>query len=278
MSCDNNFDRRLSQRIGPGDSPLGPTKNNLPSDMPASTAHLRRLHVPSLQVGLISLDSVQAHHARQVLRLPDGGAVELFDDAGNTAAGVLRYPDDRETVVEIESISSPRTSGMIWSIASAVPKAERADWLVEKLSELGVSRWIPLATERSVALPTGAGKRQRWQRIATESVMAIDELTPLAAAIPAGGLAASQSPGCTSEASTSWVLSTGRDAQPIMRRLMEPAPAAVTVFIGPEGGWTESELHQFAGAGIGAVRLGPTILRVETAAVAAAAMISAIWT
>jgi 16S rRNA (uracil1498-N3)-methyltransferase len=245
------------------------------------TAKPRRLHVSSLRVGLVALDSIQAHHARHVLRLPDGTAVELFDDDGNTAAGVLRYPDDREAVVAVESIRPPRASGATWSIASAVPKAERADWLVEKLSELGASRWIPLAAERSVALPTGAGKRQRWLRIATESakqsrrsgVMTIDELTPLAEAIAA--LANAAKLGLAED--HSWVLSTELDAQPVSTLLMKPPPATLTVFVGPEGGWTESELGQFAGAGIHSVRLGPTILRVETAAIAAAALISAMW-
>ena len=62
------------------------------------------------------------------------------------------------------------------------------------------------------------------------------------------------------------------------RRLMiEPPPAALTLFVGPEGGWSESELRQFAGAGIGAVRMGSTILRVETAAIAAAAVVASMW-
>ena len=242
----------------------------------------RRLHVPSLRSGAVALDSGQAHHARQVLRLPDGAAVEVFDDAGNTAAGILGYPDDSQAVVVIASIQPPRKSGVSWSIASAVPKAERADWLVEKLSELGAARWIPLAAERSVALPSGTGKRQRWERIATESakqsrragVMTINQLTPLAEAIAAVG---NQSPGYISGASIGWVLSTGQDGQPISTLITQSPPAELTLFIGPEGGWTESELRQFSAAGIVAVRLGSTILRVETAAVAAAAIVAAMW-
>ncbi|HEX4125198.1 MAG TPA: RsmE family RNA methyltransferase, partial [Tepidisphaeraceae bacterium] len=212
------------------------------------------------------------------LRLPDGAAVEVFDNAGNTAGGTLGYPDDRQAVVAVESVRPAGPAGARLTVASAVPKAERADWLVEKLSELGVARWLPLATERSVVLPSGTGKRQRWMRIATESakqsrrdgVMAIDELTPLPAAIAATG---QRTHGCTSEA-WAWVLSTVGDARPVAKVLVSPLPAELTVFIGPEGGWTDAELRQFTTARIVSVRLGDTVLRVETAAIAAAAIVA----
>ena len=227
----------------------------------------RRIHVPKLQPGEIVLTGEQAHHARKVLRLDDGAAVEIFDDAGQVAAGVLLHRGTSDAAVRIEStISEPRRRFSL-TIAAAIPKGERADWMVEKLSELGVGTFIPLAAARSVVLPRGRNKQERWERIALESAkqsrrsgtMRIAPLTPLAAALAA-------------MAGAGWVLSTADDAQPIAQLARSPL-SSVTAFIGPEGGWTDDELAAFSRAGVTPVRLTDTILRVETAAIAAAATV-----
>ena len=206
---------------------------------------------------------VQAHHARAVLRLCDGDEVEVFDNAGRTAVGVLRFQGDA-AVVEVGKILLSSPAALRWSVASAVPKGERADWMVEKLSELGVSSFIPLATQRSVVLPGGTNKRQRWERIAIESakqsrrrgVMQIGDLTPLAGAMTSG-----------------WYLSPDPRAVPIVQPLAELKVPELRLFIGPEGGWTDEERAAFETAGLTPVRLTDTILRIETAAVAAAAVV-----
>ncbi|HMB95908.1 MAG TPA: RsmE family RNA methyltransferase, partial [Tepidisphaeraceae bacterium] len=147
----------------------------------------RRIHVPSpLKIGTITLDKTQAHHLRNVLRLKTGAAIELFDDQGNLADATIQQCDADHVSMRIEQIQAGQSSRQI-VIASALPKGERADWMIEKLSELGVHRFIPLATARSIVLPKGRNKQERWQRIATESakqsrragVMQINELTPL---------------------------------------------------------------------------------------------------
>jgi 16S rRNA (uracil1498-N3)-methyltransferase len=156
------------------------------------------------------------------------------------------------------------------TIAAAVPKGERADWMIEKLSELGCHRFIPLATERSVVLPEGKNKHDRWTRIAIESakqsrragVMQIDPLTPLADA------AHDDTP------SLKLVLSTDTTAQLIIDAL-RASPNTLTLFIGPEGGWTDEELTLFSTKNIPGVKLTSTILRTETAAIAAAAIAAA---
>jgi 16S rRNA (uracil1498-N3)-methyltransferase len=139
--------------------------------------------------------------------------------------------------------------------------------MIEKLSELGVARFVPLAAARSVVLPEGRNKRERWMRIATESakqsrrrgVMRIEELTKV-------DLAAQQAAG-----TRAIVLSTEASATPILDALTD-APPRVTLFIGPEGGWTDEELRGFAGHDVRAVKLTDTVLRVETAAVVGAAI------
>jgi 16S rRNA (uracil1498-N3)-methyltransferase len=139
--------------------------------------------------------------------------------------------------------------------------------MIEKLSELGVDIFIPLAAARSVVLPEGRNKHERWVRIATESAkqsrrvgtMRIEQLTTLDAAIKLMTV-----PG--------WVCSTTGDAISLDQAIRDQ-PRAVTLFVGPEGGWTDEELNHFSAAKISPVGLTQTVLRVETAAIAAASVL-----
>ena len=228
---------------------------------------LRRVHTSKLYVGRIELDQAGSRHARDVLRLEIGGEVEVFDDAGAAARGMIVELEPLVSV-QVDAIDDERDANVTEiTVAAAVPKGDRADWMVEKLSELGVACFIPLAAARSVVLPEGRNKRERWQRIATESakqsrrpgVMRIEELTKV-------DVATRQAAG-----TRAIVLSTEADARPILEALAD-APPRITLFIGPEGGWTDEELGLFARHGVAAVKLTDTILRVETAALVAAAV------
>jgi 16S rRNA (uracil1498-N3)-methyltransferase len=225
----------------------------------------RRVHVPDLYPGRLTLPAAEAQHVRDVLRVVVGDALELFDANGGTAVGTVVAVSSTAVTVDVSAVVQAARSPVALTVAAAVPKGERADWMVEKLSELGVVRFVPLATARAVVLPAGRNKAQRWERIAVESakqcrrpgVMAIDPVTPLAEVVRRG--------------TAGWVLSTGPDAVPARRRAV---PAELTVLVGPEGGWTPEELAACAAAGWAAVSLASTVLRVETAAVAAAAVVA----
>jgi 16S rRNA (uracil1498-N3)-methyltransferase len=228
---------------------------------------IRRVHVQQLKTGTIALDPAEAHHIRDVLRLDAGSPLELFDDAGNVAEGVIRHVTSGNVVVDVEAIRSAAVStSPIVTVAAAVPKGDRADWMVEKLTELGVARFIPLATERSVVLPSGKNKIERWERIAIESakqsrrvgIMAISTLTPLHDLI----------------AQTAGIyLSTQADAIPMSRAIELHAKNQITLLIGPEGGWSDGEIERMNAAAFVGARLTSTILRVETAAVVAAGVV-----
>jgi 16S rRNA (uracil1498-N3)-methyltransferase len=233
----------------------------------------RRIHTSQVRAGDLTLSDREAHHARDVLRLTTGEAVEVFDDAGAVAHGTIVSCDARGVVVRVEEpASDDRASTAIHlTIAAAVPKGDRADWMIEKLSELGVERFIPLATARSVVLPEGKNKRERWTRIATEAakqsrrrgVMHIDELTKLDVAL-------------RDARDARWVLSTTGQAASVIDLVAGNASPSITAFIGPEGGWTGDELTQFTTGGTIAVQLTSTILRVETAAIAVASIVGSI--
>ena len=240
--------------------------------MPPNTVTIppmpRRLLVPNLHPGPLPLPLDQAHHARDVLRLTQGEEVELFTPDGRSALARLTTVNHEIVVATVEEILAPAASSQL-TIASAIPKGARADWMIEKLSELGVARFIPLQTERSVVHPEGKGKLDRWERLAEESakqshrtgVMQISPLVTLhkfLSALPAHSPVA--------------YLSTARGALPLPRWL---GPASPCLLIGPEGGWSPGELANFETRRLTPLTLGATILRVETAAIAAAAIVSA---
>jgi 16S rRNA (uracil1498-N3)-methyltransferase len=220
-----------------------------------------------LFIGDVPLDPVQARHARDVLRLEEGTAVEVFDSEGGVATGSLKFGAEGAVFVTVKAVSQQAEGPMRILVASAIPKGERADWMVEKLSELGVATFIPLAAERSVTLPKGGSKFERWARIATESakqsrragVMTIEPLTGVEELL-AGGR-------------KGYLLSTVSDSR-AMAGVLADAGGDVLLAIGPEGGWTDRELIKFKEAGYTAVRLTSSILRTETAAVAAAAVVA----
>lgn len=234
----------------------------------------RRIHttLPLRPGATITLSEREAHHARDVLRLCTGEIVEVFDDAGAIASGTIVSSDSGGVIVRVDEPAAHAAADVAirLTIAAAVPKGDRADWMIEKLSELGVERFVPLAAARSVVLPEGKNKRDRWIRLATEAakqsrrrgVMRIDELTKLGDALHDA-----------SAAGPCYHLSTAAGARPVLDIIAQTPAVSLTAFVGPEGGWTDDEIAQFTAVGAAGVKLTSTILRVETAAIAIAAIV-----
>ncbi len=236
----------------------------------------RRVHVDEVRMGRVMLDASEAHHLRDVLRATVGDAIEPFDDAGRIGQARLVSVDVNRVEADIFEVDDTNLNLFAPVIASAIPKGQRADWMIEKLSELGVGRFIPLAAARSVVVPEGKSKIERWRRIAMESakqchragVMEIGEVTTFGDAVAA----------CVAEGGRGCVAMTELPGQSLVSECIKYNDARVRrwIFIGPEGGWDESERRAVEQANLTAITLGRTILRTETAAVAAAAILAAV--
>src|SRR5262245_29422134 len=118
---------------------------------------LRRVHMARLVPGRITLSQADTHHVRDVLRLRVGDSVELFDDAGASSTSRIVRSDAQVVEVEVGAIGSASDSRQL-VIAAAIPKGERADWMIEKLCELGVTHFVPVIASRSVVVPAGRNK------------------------------------------------------------------------------------------------------------------------
>jgi len=235
-----------------------------------------RFFCADLAPGLVQLDQDQAKHALHSLRLRPGESVTLFDGCGRVAHGVLEdeppagRPKHRPTTatVRIERVLAVPAPSRTLTLMTAACKGDRLDWLVEKCTELDVTRIILTEFERSVVRP---GKRRvvKLRRRAVEAckqcrrvwLPKIESGVPLAWAL--GRV----------EHAALLVAHPDREAPLIGHWLHSHAAsnADLAVVVGPAGGISDSELEMVASADAEPVRVADNILRVETAAVSIAA-------
>ncbi len=227
----------------------------------------RRVHVPPERIeGQVARpDPASLHYLADVLRLEPGAPVEVFDGSGSAwdasfTGSELRLGERRP---------APLPGVAVW-LAFALSRGEKGDWIVQKGTELGVSRLVPWQAERSVVRlePERAAERaRRWRRIAEEAARQCGRADVPEVAVPgplAGALEAP--PGFVRIA-----FHAGTGAS-----LAEVAGGGARGFlavVGPEGGLTDREVEACLGAGCALATLGPRVLRAETAAIAAAALL-----
>ena len=233
---------------------------------------LNRVHAEVPVGGRVQLDlnGSAANHIARVLRLRVGDALILFDDAGGeysaTIAALLR---DAVRVTVGEYLPVSRESPLQVTLAQGISRGERMDVVVQKATELGVQRIVPLLTERTVVRlneAQAANRLRHWRAIAVAACEQcgrnkLPEVTPpmalqefLVSALPAG-------------------LRLLLKPDAVMRARELPASNAATLLIGPEGGLSEAEQTAALAAQFQGLSLGPRILRTETAALAALAVI-----
>jgi 16S rRNA (uracil1498-N3)-methyltransferase len=235
-----------------------------------------RIHQPgSLASGaVVELSDSAANHVTRVLRLSAGAALTLFNGEGGEYAAHLHEVGKRSATAAVGEFSARETeSPLAITLAQGIAKGERMDYTIQKATELGVVRLVPLVTERCNVRLSGERwekKLQHWQAVAVsaceqcgrnripviehplslETWLAQDQnelrltLDPLAD----GGIAA-----------------------------IADTPSQVSLLVGPEGGLSEVELKSAQRAGYRGIQLGPRVLRTETAGVAALAVLQARW-
>ena len=222
-----------------------------------------------------TLHGDQARHLSRVLRAQPGMEFDVVAGGRAWLARVASIDDDRVqfTLVQ-ELVAAP---ALPLTLLLSVFKFDRLEWAIEKAVELGCGRIVPVLAERTEKhLAQAAGKRvERWRRIALEAAKQSRRSDLPEIADPAHlpeALAGSEA------ASLRILLSETEEDQSLLRILEkenQAGPREILLAIGPEGGWTRGEIGLFTAAGWQSASLGPRILRVETAAIAALAVVNA---
>ncbi len=224
----------------------------------------------------VVLEPEPSHHLARVLRLGVGDSVTLFDGCGGEYPGEITAVVKKHVQIHTgEHLPHECESPLAIHLGIAVSRGERMDWIVQKATELGVIALTPLVTEYSgVKLDTerAAKKIQHWQQIAISAceqcgrnrppvVHAIQPLQPWLA---------------LTEAERKFVLHH-RAHSAGLASMAGAVPQMAALLIGPEGGLSEAEISAAEQVGYTALRLGPRVLRTETAPLAAIAVLQAYW-
>ncbi len=235
-----------------------------------------RLHVDAARLAAdpVVVSDEDYRYLVRVLRLAMGDRVTLFDGRGEEAEAEITRVGPRAVelaVRERRRVEGP--TGPVVTLIQALARGEKLDLVVQKATELGVGRIIPVTTERAVPrLETvrAASRRTRWQKIAREAarqsgradVPEVEPVTPFTVAVAAAPREALK-----------LLLWEGARAHRLREALPEQPPPGIVVAIGPEGGFSDGEVEAAREAGFAPVGLGPRILRTETASLAALAVI-----
>ena len=223
----------------------------------------------------VELDGERARYLGRVLRARVGDAIRLFDGSGREwTATIDAFGRDR-VALTLGPVSQPATeSPLAVHLVQGVSRGERMDFVVQKATELGVRRITPVLTDHSVVkLPRerAARRRAHWQKVAESASEQCGRTQPPRVAAP---LPLRLWLGEPQDESTRLLLAPGA-AIPLVQR--DPPPGGLTLLVGPEGGFSDAEIEAASHAGCEAVSLGPRVLRTESAAIAAIAIVQARW-
>lgn len=226
----------------------------------------------------VKLNADETQHLRKVLRLKTGGEVFVFDGAGQEFRGVIESVAREITQVRIQEEVSPASaeSPLHLTIAVALLKGEKFDLIVQKLTELGVNRLIPLITARAdVRLRSEADTARRvdrWRRVAMEAIKQCGRARLMTIEAPIALARFIEQPPAAGEPRLMFAESQGTSFEQLLGETHD-APRIVTSVVGPEGGWAGEEIDQARVAGWRIVTLRGRIVRAETAAIVVAALL-----
>jgi 16S rRNA (uracil1498-N3)-methyltransferase len=230
-----------------------------------------------LRMGPLTVEGAEAHHLTAVRRIRPGDRVCLFNGDGHEYAAEVTASGRRKVTLHVSGIEAPnRELGFRLELAAPLPKGDRGQFLLEKLTELGVTTFVPIRTQRSIIHP-GEARVEKMRRHVVEACKqcgrnVLMQIAPL----------------------VNWDSYCGRSDLPANRFLAHPDmsppslggkgrgfpfrvwpdPDGLALAVGPEGGFTDEEVNKAKGDGWQLVDLGPRTLRLETAAVVLAAWAS----
>ena len=242
----------------------------------------RRFYAPPVAFALdeqtVSLSADEARHARDVLRLQPGDEVYVFDGAGKEfRCAVREFVRDGAVLDVLEEVEPARPeSPLNLTLGIALLKGEKFDLVVQKATELGASRIVPVATSRAdVRIRNGdEAKRKvtRWQRIALEAAKQCGRARLMEIEEPVVFKALIDRPAEEGELRLMFAERNGTSLAEVAQNPLSVFPK-VFALVGPEGGWTDDEIELAREAGWQIVTLGGRTLRAETAAIAIVALL-----
>ena len=234
---------------------------------------LSRFYIAApLSLGQHALPEEQAHYIGRVLRHSAGDAVQLFDGSGQEYLGQLIEVGKKTVRVELtEQLHGQPDSPLRVHLGQGLSRGERMDWAIQKATELGVAEITPIVSERcEVRLKDERADKRlaHWQQVAISACEQCGRSTvplihpPLLLA--------------------DWLEQVEADLKLVLHPVAEPLvshakPASLAFLIGPEGGLNDNEVSQAVAANFQAARLGPRVLRTETAAAVALSVAQQLW-
>lgn len=217
-------------------------------------------------------DSVH-RHAVQVLRLKPGAAIRLFDGMGMEFDAELTEVEKRRSQVQLTGrLENPCESPLNITLLQGVSRGERMDFAIQKAVELGVSTIVPVVTERCNVQLKQDRAQKRWEHWQGVLISACEQSGR--AFLPELAAVTSLETALSAEHSQLKLVLDPRAGQSFKE--LSP-PQTLSLLIGPEGGLSEAELDLAIQSGFTALQFGPRILRTETAAVAALAVVQTMW-
>ena len=225
----------------------------------------------SFSLGEVVLEGAEAHHLGTVCRFRPGDTVYLFNGDGREYQAEIVDVDKRQVVLRVVAQQwADRELPIELEVAAALPKGDRGEFVIEKLTELGVRRFVPLRTAQTIVQPRES-KLDRLQRTVIEAskqcgrclLMEVTALTEWADYLRQR---------CHGNRNR-WLAHPDPQAIPLREVVIDPTQP-VHVAVGPEGGFRDGEVAEAVAAGWQIVSLGPRILRVETAAILLAGWIA----
>jgi 16S rRNA (uracil1498-N3)-methyltransferase len=228
------------------------------------------LPVADFSSGKLILDRAAKKKLTRVLRLKEGDTVEIITPGKKWECVISALPAEGVEVQAVRELPAPGPSRCYLTLAQAIPKGDRFDWLIQKATELGIAEIYPLVTERTIVRPSNPdGRMQRWNEIAAQAAAQCEGAYPARVhkpltlaeflSIQMGGLK---------------ILLHERQGYLSLRRLLDHVKETrITFAVGPEGGWTPEETEAIVRSGYARVELGKRILRCDTAGLALAAIL-----